>query len=260
MTRKLLSVLLLLTTLSNVYAEQAEIKGSCFYNNADTINTIRLAIHNTTGSNSYMNYTWQRWGVQLNNVDDIFFRNPEQGLLSSKLRFADVKERMGYAQLNWGVDNNQLIDHFEVERQETNGDFKTIGLVMSNIESGKKDYGFKDKLTGTESEVQYRVKSLAMDGTVSYSSIMKLDMKLVNETEIRIVPNPIAATAQLNLPEIKGSYLCRVYNMGGRMVYTARVQGTVSTLNVSQLSAGTYFMEAFHPQTGKRYYGKFRKQ
>jgi Secretion system C-terminal sorting domain len=436
MFKKLLSLLVLLTTLSNLHAQQAEIIGSLFYNNATNRITVRLAIHNKTGSAADMGYAGQRWGIQYNNSavtfdgyfsymylgtnqstglndasafawmgvdngpntlvpddivsptfmrtasitgggtktlqmgyinrsstqcanaiivaagetrilldiyftlndpnlanfynlnspdygfdspdfiaqfftknsgghtspllspkteiaitvirqgnsgnpyqpfsigscvsgsvnvitvagDDIFFLDPEEGVLSTKLRFSAIKENLGHAELKWGVENNHMVDHFEVERQEAGGSFKTIGLVMGDNVSGSKDYAFKDKLTGSESELKYRVKTYALDGAVNYSSIMKLNVKQVGETEIRITPNPVATTAQLNLPAINGNYLCRVYNMDGRMVYTAQLQGRSAALSVSQLSTGTYFMEAFHPQTGKRYYGKFTKQ
>jgi hypothetical protein len=66
MTRKLLSLLVLLTTLSNIYAQQAEVIGSLFYNNATNTITIRLGIHNKTNSSADMGYAAQRWGIQYN--------------------------------------------------------------------------------------------------------------------------------------------------------------------------------------------------
>ncbi|HEX4956742.1 MAG TPA: T9SS type A sorting domain-containing protein [Lacibacter sp.] len=441
MTKKLLSLLVLLTTLSNIYAQQAEVIGSLFYNNATNVITIRLGIHNKTGSGQDMGYAAQRWGIQYNssavtyqgffsyaylwgnqatglndpntqaligpdtgtgagdigmespssrtaylqtdssvtktyqmryinrstnqclstflipedetrivmdiyftlndpnlasyyhlndpdygfdsnefiaqfftkntgghnskfkshkteiaitvirqgnlttgsnsnpyqpfsmgscvsgsvNVitvggEDIFFQDPEEGILASKLKNAFVKERSGFAEINWGVENNQTVDHFEVERMEPGGNFKTIGLVMSDNDASTKDYKFKEKLSGSETELRYRVKAFSNDGVVSYSNILKLNLKQVEVTEIRIVPNPVASFAQLNLPVINGSYLVRVYNVDGRMILTTQVQGRSQSMNVAQLSPGNYFMEAFHPQTGKRFYGKFSKQ
>jgi hypothetical protein len=32
------------------------------------------------------------------------------------------------------------------------------------------------------------------------------------------------------------------------------------TITISDLKRGSYFIEAFQPQTGKRYYGEFRKE
>jgi len=435
MTRKLLSLLVLLTTLSNIYAQQAEVIGSLFYNNATNVITIRLGIHNNTNSGVDMGYAAQRWGIQYNssavtyqgffsyaylwgnqatglndpaiqafmgpdtgtgagdigvespssrtayipdstnsktlqrryinrstnqcastylipaeetrivmdiyftlndpnqasyynlnnpdygfdsqdfiaqfftkntgghnsniktmkteiaiivirqgnegnpyqpfsmgscvsgsvNVitvgsDDIYFQDPEEGILASKLKTAFVKERSGFAEINWGVENNQTIDHFEIERMEAGGNFKTVGLVMSDDDAATKDYMFKDKLPGSETELRYRVKAFSNDGAVSYSNIVKLNLKQVEVTEIRIVPNPVSSFAQLNLPAINGNYLVRVYKMDGRLVYTSQIQGRSQSMNVSQLSTGNYFIEAFHPQTGKRYYGKFSKQ
>jgi hypothetical protein len=194
------------------------------------------------------------------NGDDVNFIGPVEGVLSAKLKFAGIRERTGYAELNWGIENNQLVDHFEIERLDHTGNFKTIGLMMADNEEASKDYTYTEKLPGSETELRYRLKVFSNDGTVSYSTIMKLNLKQVDVAEIKIIPNPVAASALLNLPAINGNYLCRIYNSEGQMIQAVQLQGSNPSLNVSRLTTGRYFVEAFHPQTGKRYYGKFTKQ
>ncbi len=173
---------------------------------------------------------------------------------------ASVKEHNNYAELSWSTTTNEQIDHFEVERKETGGEFKTIALVMSSNLSNTESYLFKDKLTGAESAVQYRIKVLFSDGSINYSSITALTIATVTETIIKFTPNPVVATTALNLPSIKGTYLCRVYDMDGQLLMVSRVHGKHQSLNIQSLQSGNYFVEAFHPQTGKRYYGHMTKQ
>jgi hypothetical protein len=192
--------------------------------------------------------------------DDIFFSNPVNGVLAGKVNSLSVSEKNNYADVTWTADNNDLIDHFEIERKEAGGSFKTIALVMSENGGGSKTYTYKDKLTGAENAMQYRVKAVNNDGIQNFSSIATLNLNQIAETEIKFTPNPVVQNAQLNLPAINGNYICRVYNIDGRLMITSQLPGRSQLLNVQQLRTGNYFLEVFHPQTGKRYYGRFTKQ
>jgi hypothetical protein len=192
--------------------------------------------------------------------DGIYFNNPQDGVLAGTVKSANVQERSGFAEVSWQADNNQFIDHFEIERKESNGQFKTIALVMGDNSSLTKQYNYRDKLTGFEALLQYRVKVVNTDGSLYYSSIASLNLTKITDLEVKFTPNPVASMAQLNLPLVNESYICRIYNTDGRMVMTVQLKGRAQTLNLEQLRQGNYFMEAFHPQTGKRFYGKFTKQ
>ena len=54
------------------------------------------------------------------------------------------------------------------------------------------------------------------------------------------------------LPSIHGSE--------GRMVQVTNVSAANPTVNIKTLQTGSYFMELYQPQTGKRYYTQFSKQ
>jgi hypothetical protein len=192
--------------------------------------------------------------------DGIYFNNPVNGVLAGKVNSLTVSEKNNYADVKWTADNNSQIDHFQIERKEAGGSFKTIALIMSDNESGSKSYSYKDKLTGFEQAIQYRVKTVNSDGIENFSSIATLNLNQIAETEIKFTPNPVIQNAQLNLPAINGNYICRVYNMDGRLMITSQLPGLSQLLNVQQLRTGNYFLEVFHPQTGKRYYGRFTKQ
>ncbi len=191
---------------------------------------------------------------------EVYYTNTVSVQLEVDIEFTSVRERNGFAELQWGVENSRVLDHFEVERMELDGDYRTIALVMGDEDLTTKDYTYRDKLTGSETVLRYRIKLVTTEGIISYSSILKLNLKQVNVTEIKVVPNAVSATAQLNVPQSHHGYLCRIYDTEGRMIQTSRVRGQLPTINISNLISGSYFLEAFHPQTGKRFYGKFTKQ
>ncbi len=192
--------------------------------------------------------------------DDINFINPINGVLSGKIKSLSGSAKNGFAELNWDVENNNLVDRYEIERKDASGNFKTIALILSDNNADTKRYNYKDKLTNNEELVQYRIKAICVDGTESLSSIVKVNSKQSQSAEIRITPNPVTNFVQMQLPVINGSYTCRVYNSEGRLVLNSQVLAASSKINVDQLVKGTYFLEAYHPQTGNRYFGKFSKQ
>jgi hypothetical protein len=192
--------------------------------------------------------------------DKINFFSPINGVLSGKIKSASGSARNGFAELNWDVENNNLVDRYEIERKDVSGNFKTVALILSDNNADTKRYNYKDKLTNNEELVQYRIKAICVDGTESVSSIVKVNSKQSQSAEIRITPNPVTNFVQMQLPVINGSYTCRVYNSEGRLVLNSQVFAASSKINVDQLVKGTYFLEAYHPQTGNRYFGKFSKQ
>ena len=192
--------------------------------------------------------------------DDINFFSPINGVLSGKIKAASGAARNGFAELNWDVENNQMVDRYEIQRKDAAGNFKTVALTLSDNNPQTKQYRYKEKLVDLEQLIQYRIKAICMDGTESISNLISINSKQTANAEIRITPNPVTNFVQMQLPEINGTYTCRVFNSEGKMVLHKQVLAVSTRMNVDQLVKGTYFMEAYHPQTGNRYFGKFSKQ
>lgn len=221
----------------------------------------------TAGQNPYQPFDQSGSDCQNGNVNpvaitnsDVSFINPISGLLAGKIEQSSATDKNTHVDVEWTVANNDIVDHYEIERKEADGNFKTIGLILSDNLTATKNYSYKDKITGSQGELYYRVKAVNKDGLEDAGPIMRVNIKDVQNEEIKILPNPATSFIQLQLPVINGSYLCRVYNMSGRLVLVSQAPASAAKLNIDQLSRGNYFMEAFHPQTGKRYYGKFSRQ
>lgn len=157
--------------------------------------------------------------------------------------------------LQWQFPQKQT-DHFEIQRRSRGGEFKTVSLVLSD-DSDSVLYKYKDKFTGAETHYYYRIKIFYTNGTEEYSDILSVAINSVQQEPVQIVPGSPAGTFIPGLPVGKGSYLLRVYDMNGRLLLTQRSPAARPELLLEKLEKGRYFMEAYHPQTGKRFYGTF---
>jgi hypothetical protein len=70
--------------------------------------------------------------------------------------------------LSWTVGENQESDRFEVERSTDAKKFVFAAMVFGSDKAGIDYYQFYEKMK--KAKTYYRVKTVAKDGTVSYSS------------------------------------------------------------------------------------------
>jgi hypothetical protein len=160
--------------------------------------------------------------------------------------------------IDWSEEGHEPVDHYEVERRMSDGEFRLIGLVLPDDVADLKQYRFKEKLTTGSEKLYYRIKTIRTNGSETFSSIAKLSIDEVEKGLVTIVPDTQLRTMTVQLPAVNGSYVFRIYNINGRLLYSESSEARQPAFSIERLSAGDYFMEAFHPQTGKRYYGKFR--
>ena len=194
------------------------------------------------------------------NSADINFLTPVNGVLTGKAVDAVVTDKTSHVLVQWKSENNQLIDYFEVQRKDNNGEFKTIGLVMSFEESDQYNYEFKDKVTVRDIESSYRIKVIDKDYLTSYSTIQKIRLGGSEVIQLKVYPNPSSNVVYINLPDQSGVYVCRMYSTQGKMLLTSNISSSNPSVNIQSLQAGSYFMELYHPKTGMRYYTQFSKQ
>ncbi len=191
---------------------------------------------------------------------NVNFINPINGVLSGKVTKLDAEERNDHVALDWKVEHNELVDHYEIERKEENGSFKTVGLIMSDNKNSTTLYQFKDKITSRDMKLYYRVKIVGVDQVITYSDIRMVRPGSAQQHAVKIFPNPTSDFIRFKAPLINGSYVCRVYSNEGRMVLTANTSSLNSIINIKSLVRGSYFIELYHPQSGKRFYSQFSKQ
>lgn len=160
--------------------------------------------------------------------------------------------------LEWKLGQNRQADHCEVQRRARGGDFRTIALVLADNESDSAVYSYKDKLVGSESFLYYRIRTIYVNGDQQLSDIVPVAVFPGEQAPLRIVPTSPTAIA-IELPEAGGTYLLRLYTKEGRLLATRRSAGGTCNWPLKKLKPGLYFMEAYLPVNGRRYFGSFRK-
>jgi hypothetical protein len=188
------------------------------------------------------------------------FISPINGVLAGKAVNANLEEKEKDVLVHWESENNELVDYFEVEKKDENGQYKTIGFVMSDNKNATVKYQFKDKITIRDVESFYRVKAVGVDKVITYSDVKRIRLSSEQKVTIKVFPNPSSESLRINLPVSNGVFVCRMYSTEGRMVQVSNVSAANPTVNIKTLQAGSYFMELYQPQTGKRYYTQFSKQ
>ena len=165
-------------------------------------------------------------------------------LLSLSGKYADQS-----VALDWKTNNENNSAYFTVEKSTTGISFKSIGTVTaSGFTTNSTGYAFKDNDLATDfvSTVYYRLKMYDQNGSFKYSNTISVNLPAITGNVI-VSPNPVPAVmkAIVNAPADSKSEW-RIVDNAGRTVQTGTAtikKGTSQfTVNVSNLPAGTYFL------------------
>jgi type IX secretion system substrate protein len=131
----------------------------------------------------------------------------------------------GYAknagiQIDWTIYNESNVDHYEIERS-VNGvqQFTTVGQTAAHNTGSKLDYQWLDA-TPINGNNFYRIKTVDLDGKISYSIILKVSLNHSGK-DISIYPNPVQkGYVSFQSSDLqKGTYTLKIFNSNGQEVY-----------------------------------------
>ncbi len=141
--------------------------------------------------------------------------------------FADVKWKTAY-------ENN--VAWFAVEKSIEGGEWKELGRVNSNL---LHSYMYSDDITTLNGSVFYRIKEVAYDNTIKYSSAVSLRRTAVSYTKVSISPNPSAGNVikiTISSPATQ-SIVIRLLDVTGRIIHSSSPIGISTGNNVIELPA-----------------------
>ncbi len=154
--------------------------------------------------------------------------------------------------VEWKVENQSNMKEYEIERSADGNNFAKIGSVDANNNTAS-SYSFTDAAPATGYNY-YRIASVDIDGKVTYTAIVKVQIGGTITGGVSIFPNPIVnATINLQLTnEAQGTYSVKVLNQIGQPVLFTQINhagGTAS--NAIQLGQniphGVYHVEVVSP-------------
>jgi hypothetical protein len=160
------------------------------------------------------------------------------GLGSQPLAFSlhlDAVENEPWARLEWSVDGNADLSYFEVERSSDAATFASIAhLEPTQGTDDTFDYQDQGAPGGT---YYYRIKAVDNDGSSVHSNIVVVNVE--NSMTFEIVGNPCRYDLHI---ESQSAFAGTVLDVTGKEVLSAGIPSGRSSIDVSQLMPGIYFL------------------
>ena len=168
------------------------------------------------------------------------------------LQFTEIKALRKNEQkvlVDWKTENESALNHFEVQRGNDGRVFESVSnLVQPFNNVTTNTYHFEDN-TANNSNLYYRIKAVDLDGSSTYSNIVKVGFNSV-KPEILIYPNPVVnrKVCLTFKGHAVGSYQMDIYSTSGQLIKSELIaltsEGQVLTMKLPyNLSAGTYILK-----------------
>lgn len=154
-------------------------------------------------------------------------------------------------ELLWKTTHETNSSHFEIERSDNAKFFEKIGKVSAknNAVEGNFSYDFVDNflqnlslITHNSSIYFYRLKILDFDGKYTYSKVLSIKNKGLENNEIKIYPNPVSTILNIENTKTNTAEITNILGQSG--IYNLLKNSELeSIVNVSTLPKGLYFIK-----------------
>jgi hypothetical protein len=166
--------------------------------------------------------------------------------VSVKLLSFTAVRTAGTSFLKWVTENEQGVDRFDVQRSYDGNSFTTIGHAAARNSGSREVYGFEDH-SALNGIAYYRIKSVDMDGKISYSKIAAVSEYVPGSTGF-VVLNPARNFITiLNKSGEGGLFNYFLYNNAGQLSLKGNINmeinGGVALPLPATISAGMYMLE-----------------
>ena len=167
-------------------------------------------------------------------------------VLPLKILSFTAERRPGITYLQWSTENEQNVNHFEIERSANTINYTTIGTVAGRNISFQQHYDFEDH-SSIQGIAYYRLKSVDYDGKFSYSKIIAVTERELQSSSFFIL-NPVRrAITIFNKTGYDGVFDYKLLNAVGQQVLNGKINMAVNGGAVLPLAAttaaGVYVLE-----------------
>lgn len=216
-----------------------------------------------TNTTFYPNNTGFSGGIDMVAVTGIYATTTS---LPTRFTGFNAIENSGYINLKWSVENENTVDHYEIERSIDGINFMSVQLIKgTNTSVGTKSYSVLDNVSSITSNVlYYRIKQYDHDGSFYYSKTVAV-RKNKNNSAILIYPNPVKQHLYINFKSSSDNKaIVTVINAAGKKLLIQKenlFDGTnsITVEGVERLSKGVYFI-SINVDSGKTFTKKFTKE
>jgi len=161
--------------------------------------------------------------------------------VSALLNFAAVLHN-NTVELSWTAREDESIARYNIEYSKDGEHWTSIGSVEKKYSSQATTnlYNFIQPQYAPDNNF-YRIVQQSIDGKQIVSAIKLVNAR--NTHMIAIGPNPVKDILYINNAGDINKYLCQVFDRSGKMVYTASVDQTQQSINISRLPKGSYILK-----------------
>jgi hypothetical protein len=150
--------------------------------------------------------------------------------------------------LEWQTASESNTSKFVIEKKDNSTAFRAIGeKAAAGNSSSVLTYNFSDPDAGKNSHgsaLQYRIKQIDNDGRFSYSVTRVVRFNPKSASSMFIYPNPSADMVTLQVSaDIIGS-VYSIKDIAGADVMKGRLYNSRTSIDISRLAAGVYFLQA----------------
>jgi hypothetical protein len=186
----------------------------------------------------------------LNDKDDMIANNPDftawvggipNGPLPLTLINFTAAQQASNTLLQWTTAQEKEFSHFEIERADQTLKFTTIGYEQGKGEAGKQTiYQYVD-YTGLHQRMYYRLKMVDLDGSFSYSPVVRVQSH--NEIEqVRVYPNPVVGEV-FQLGKQPSSGTLTLIDQKGNIIWEELIKDGSEYALPENMQAGVYVLK-----------------
>lgn len=212
------------------------------------------AVLHLISENIYIGIKFISWS-QSANGGGFSYQRTIASILPVTLKNFGASLQNGQALLQWKTATEINNQYFEVERSTDGINFSAVGRVTGNGSSGiEHTYIFKDN-TAAPGTYYYRLAQHDLDGTIRYSSIIRLSQKF--SVSLVLLPNPSGDFVKvITSNSVEGSMFSITTALGQTMK-----TGIMSTqkIDVRDLPSGHYWI-TIRDDSGKKTQASFIKK
>ncbi|MCU0322151.1 MAG: lamin tail domain-containing protein [Chitinophagaceae bacterium] len=153
------------------------------------------------------------------------------------LTFTATNSQRNETILNWQVNEYNVKNYF-IE-QSNNGEYFEQLATVTSKGNGKNVYSF-NTLKQVKENTYYRLKQVDVDGSFSYSKVVRVQNN--RKTEFTIIGNPVKDVLTVNIDQTLLNDTFTLLNAEGTLLQIIKPQQTIVNINVSKYVSGTYFL------------------
>jgi uncharacterized delta-60 repeat protein len=154
------------------------------------------------------------------------------------LSFSGIHSNNGNL-LQWQTANEVGTKNFIIEKSSTGSNFTNIATVAAQ-RSGAANYSYLDNSTQSE-VVFYRLKMVDVDGSFTYSNIIKLSVD--NTVKVEVFPNPVTDFITVSVSRSSINKNAVLINMQGIQLQRIKISRQAFTLNLANYPNGIYLLK-----------------